>query len=131
MSSRSPFALTAGTDDMHLRIARMSPWRFVPNVLGIFGGTYRSPNYAFDFVGDEFLVEFLDDARGNPVQHSGDSLGRRQSFRLSVAGRVPFVDILGLPPTLKHLEPFIQGHASEDDHKEDAPKPPGGGTSRA
>ena len=25
----------------HLRIAVMSPWRFVPNVYGIFKGTYR------------------------------------------------------------------------------------------
>mmetsp|Transcript_27262 Transcript_27262/g.88083 ORF Transcript_27262/g.88083 Transcript_27262/m.88083 type:complete len:108 (-) Transcript_27262:130-453(-) len=101
-----PFARTAASADrVNLRVATMAPWRFVPNVLGIFGGTYRSPDLAFDFVGDDFLVEFLEDPK--PVQHSGDALGRRRQFRLSVAGHVRFADLLGLPATIAHLEDHL------------------------
>mmetsp|Transcript_28496 Transcript_28496/g.87271 ORF Transcript_28496/g.87271 Transcript_28496/m.87271 type:complete len:126 (+) Transcript_28496:1-378(+) len=113
-----PFARATPTaDSVHLRVATMSPWRFVPNVLGIFRGTYRSPDKAFDFIGDDFLVEFLQDDHhldAKPVQHSGDALGRRPSFRVSVAGHVRFTDILGLPPTLNHLAPpsSAEGHPS-------------------
>jgi len=101
---------------VNLRVARMSPWRFVPNALGIFAGSYRSPEDAFDFIGDDFLVEFTrrdaslappedddDDWDEKPVQHSGDALGNRRAFRLSVAGHVRFVDFLGMPEHLAHL----------------------------
>lgn len=91
-----PFARTA--HGVHLRIARMSPWRFVPNCVGIFQGTYRSPNDALDFVTTNFTVDLLD--KPAPLQHSGDALGDRHSFSFSVAGHVRFVDLLGLPPSL-------------------------------
>ena len=109
-----PFARTAGPSAVNLRIATMSPWRFIPNVLGIFAGNYRSPDFAFDFVGNDFRVDFLDDDHGRcstvfhedgkPVQHSGDALGQRRSFRLSVAGHVRFADLLGFPDRLTHLD---------------------------
>mmetsp|Transcript_18746 Transcript_18746/g.28279 ORF Transcript_18746/g.28279 Transcript_18746/m.28279 type:complete len:112 (+) Transcript_18746:1040-1375(+) len=97
-----PFARAAASvDSVNLRIARMSPLIFVPNAFGIFTGSYRSPEAALDFIGDEFFVEFTEGT--HPVQHSGDPLGNRYAFRLSVAGHVRFVDFLGLPSAISHL----------------------------
>ena len=87
----------------HFRVAVMSPWRFVPNVLGIFKGTYRHDTLALDFVGDDFMVTLLDD-KNYPLQHSGDDAGDRKSWRVSVAGAARFVDLLGMPAPLKNLE---------------------------
>lgn len=102
-----PFARsTERASAVNLRVARMSPWRFVPNAFGIFAGTYRSPADAIDFIGSEFSIEIIPDDRhpdGIPVQHSGDALGNRKRFDLSVAGPVKFVDLLGLPPAIGHL----------------------------
>lgn len=99
-----PFARAAASSAaVNLRIARMSPWRFVPNALGIFAGTYRSPTDALDFIGSHFSIQLIDQPDGMPVQHSGDALGRQSRLDLSVAGHVRFVDLLGLPPTLEHL----------------------------
>jgi len=103
-----PFARSvpagAAPGQMHLRVARMSPWRFVPNVLGIFRGSFRSPNDALDFMGPNFTVELLDGAV-YPFQHSGDtdSLARRDAFTLDVAGNLRFVDLIGMPTPLRHL----------------------------
>ena len=99
-----PFARSdKGGGGCHLRIAVMSPWRFVPNVYGIFKGTYRHDTLALDFVGDDFRVTLLDD-ECYPFQHSGDAAGDRRAWRISVAGNARFVDLLGLPAPLAGLE---------------------------
>ena len=97
-----PFARSDPTGKLHLRVATMSPWRFVPNVLGVFAGHYRAPAEAFDFLGDEFTVALLDGKR-YPFQQSGDAVGARREFTLRVAGAVTFVDFLGPPEPLAHL----------------------------
>jgi hypothetical protein len=91
-----PFARTSPSQ-MQLRVAAMSPFRFVPNVWGIFRGTYRNREGAFDFVGDEFKVDIRNEKDGIPMQHSGDAIGSCQSMHMKVAGSVRFVDFLGLP----------------------------------
>ena len=78
----------------------MSPWKFVPNVLGIFRGTYRHETEALDFVGDDFTVTLLG-GDSYPFQQSGDAMGARSSWRVRVAGDVEFVDLLGLPAPLR------------------------------
>ena len=97
-----PFARSDPGGKLHLRVATMSPWRFVPNVLGVFAGHYRAPAEAFDFLGDEFTVALLDGKR-YPFQQSGDAVGARNEFTLRVAGAVTFVDFLGPPAPLAHL----------------------------
>jgi hypothetical protein len=97
-----PFARSDPGGKLHLRVATMSPWRFVPNVLGVFAGHYRAPAEAFDFLGDEFTVALLDGKR-YPFQQSGDAVGARREFTLRVAGAVTFVDFLGPPEPLAHL----------------------------
>lgn len=99
-----PFARSDPKGDLlHLRVATMSPWKFSRHPLAVFSGTYRAPDEAFDFLGSEFTVQLLD---GNtyPFQHSGDAMGKRNSFTLKVAGDVELVDFLGFPAPLAHLE---------------------------
>mmetsp|Transcript_8998 Transcript_8998/g.19050 ORF Transcript_8998/g.19050 Transcript_8998/m.19050 type:complete len:155 (-) Transcript_8998:90-554(-) len=99
-----PFA-RARPDLMHMRIAAISPFRFVPNVWGIFRGTYRIRNGAFDFIGPAFKIELRgkDKADGVPFQQSGDTVGRRCSTTMRCCGGVRFVDFWGLPPRLANL----------------------------
>jgi len=96
-----PFARSA-EGMMHLRIANLSPLRFVPNVMKIFRGTYRNTLAAFDFVCRACSVEIIGEHKA-PFQQSGDAMGRRRGFKLHIAGSVRFLDFVGLPDPLRHL----------------------------
>ena len=117
-----PFA-RARSDLMHMRIAAISPFRFVPNVWGIFRGTFRAPEHAFDFVGPAFRVELLNGAR--PFQQSGDAMGDRDAAELRVAGVVRLVDLLAPPRALPEglLAPRREA-ASEPDGALSSPAQP-------
>jgi len=112
-----PFAgLAASSPAMHLRLGRIHPLTGFLNIPRIFGGTYRdaSPQRfgCLDFIGKEFRVQVLEEGEGKeaanasaaatsssgfPLQHSGDSLGNVNEFRLKVLSEpVRFVSFL--PP---------------------------------
>ena len=98
-----PFARASPDKVLHLRVATMSPWKFVPNVIGIFNGHYRQQNEALDFLGKEFTVSLLDDSN-YPFQQSGDAEGLRRSWKLKIAGDIKFVDFLGMPEPIRNLK---------------------------
>lgn len=74
---------------MHLRIGRIHPLTGFWNIPRIFAGSYRDTSERFgvlDFLGTEFEVQLRGlDGKEYPFQHSGESVGEIQSFRLKVA----------------------------------------------
>ena len=101
-----PFARLT-VDQMHLRVGRIHPLTGFLNIPQIFAGTYRDKSDrlgCLDFIGDEFQVQVEpasnvvqdkkskngtdDDAevktKGYPFQHSGESVGHVEKFRLRV-----------------------------------------------
>jgi len=106
-----PFARLT-TDQMHLRVGRIHPLTGFLNIPQIFAGTYRDKSErlgCLDFIGSDFEVQVQaasvskddddddhsgdDDSpennknsneRGFPFQHSGESVGHVERFRLRV-----------------------------------------------
>lgn len=83
-----PFARMT-LDKMHLRLGRIHPLVGFINIPKIFAGSYRDTSDRFgciDFVGTDFDVKVTSegDEKGFPFQHSGESVGHTDSFRLSV-----------------------------------------------
>jgi len=82
-----PFARLT-VDKMHLRLGRISPMTGFVNIPGIFSGSYRDTTDrmgVLDFMGSEFDVTVRGtDGRGFPLQHSGESVGDVEQFRLRV-----------------------------------------------
>jgi hypothetical protein len=75
-------------DKMHVRIGRIHPLRGFLNIPRIFAGSYRDKRDAafgcLDFLGSEFDIKVTDPAKGYPLQHSGESVGIVQRFRLKI-----------------------------------------------
>ena len=77
-------------DKMHLRLGRIHPVKGFLNIPRIFEGSYRDNNFGcLDFIGDDFEVEVREDnilrkQGGYPFQHSGESAGHLERFRLKV-----------------------------------------------
>ena len=94
-----PFARLT-TEKMHLRIARINPMAGFFNLRGIFAGSYRDTSErmgVLDFLGSDFevTVRASDSERGFPLQHSGESIGEVEQFRLRVVEEpVRFVSFL-------------------------------------
>ena len=82
-----PFARLT-VDKMHLRVGRISPITGFFNIPRIFAGSYRDTTDrmgVLDFIGSEFDVVVHDtEGRGFPLQHSGESVGDVEHFRLRV-----------------------------------------------
>lgn len=91
-----PFARLT-KDKMHLRLGRIHPLRGFFNIPQIFEGSFRDRRSnsfgCLDFVGGDFDVhvtstrtdsETKEQVRGFPVQHSGESVGYFERFRLRV-----------------------------------------------
>ena len=97
-----PFARLT-TDQMHLRVGRIHPLTGFLNIPQIFAGTYRDKSErlgCLDFIGSDFEVQVQasspDDPasqdddnsnpneKGYPFQHSGESVGHVERFRLRV-----------------------------------------------
>jgi hypothetical protein len=89
-----PFARMT-LDKMHLRLGRIHPITGFFNVRRIFAGSYRDKSDRFgvlDFIGSDFEVQVIssqddDDGsskKGFPFQHSGESVGHVERFRLRV-----------------------------------------------
>jgi len=71
------------------------------NIPKIFEGSYREKSDSgfgcIDFVGDDFEVEVKSeqDEKGFPFQHSGESVGSLERFRLRVIKeKIKFVSLL-------------------------------------
>lgn len=99
-----PFARMT-LDKMHLRLGRIHPVDGFVNIPSIFAGSYRDKSDRFgclDFIGDDFEVRVQSttaapnsDGRGYPFQHSGESIGHVERFRLRVVkNSVRFVSFL-------------------------------------
>eukprot|EP00521_Asterionellopsis_glacialis_P010541 CAMPEP_0195293536 /NCGR_PEP_ID=MMETSP0707-20130614/12685_1 /TAXON_ID=33640 /ORGANISM="Asterionellopsis glacialis, Strain CCMP134" /LENGTH=480 /DNA_ID=CAMNT_0040354275 /DNA_START=39 /DNA_END=1481 /DNA_ORIENTATION=+ len=96
-----PFARLT-TDKMHLRLGRINPLTGFINIPKIFEGSYRDKSDTFgciDFIGGDFEVEVATDEhngrKGFPFQHSGESIGHIDRFRLRVINEpVRFVSFL-------------------------------------
>ena len=105
-----PFARLT-MDQMHLRVGRIHPLTGFFNIPQIFAGTYRDKSDrlgCLDFIGDDFQVQVepasnvldkknnprpvqedearqkADTTKGYPFQHSGESVGHVERFRLRV-----------------------------------------------
>jgi len=90
-----PFARLT-TDKMHLRLGRINPLVGFINIPNIFAGSYRDKSDRFgclDFIGSDFEVEVSGEnsmsgkegrSNGYPFQHSGESMGHTERFRLRV-----------------------------------------------
>jgi hypothetical protein len=83
-----PFARMT-VDKMHLRLGRIHPLVGFLNIPQIFAGSYRDKSDRFgciDFIGGDFEVEVLGQGKekGFPFQHSGESVGHVERFRLRV-----------------------------------------------
>jgi len=95
-----PFARMT-TDKMHLRLGRIHPLTGFWNIPSIFEGSYRDKSDRFgciDFIGGDFEVEVTspdEEEKGFPLQHSGESVGHVERFRLRVVDEpVRFVSFL-------------------------------------
>jgi len=99
-----PFARMT-LDAMHLRLGRINPLVGFVNIPQIFAGSYREPSSKFgviDFIGKDFRVEVRRTSndkdrktKGFPFQHSGESQGNFERFRLRVTdGKIRFVNFL-------------------------------------
>ena len=111
-----PFARMT-VDKMHLRLARISPVTGFFNIPRIFAGSYRDTSDqmgVLDFLGTDFEVTVRpagrsssnsndnsggdsesDSKQGFPLQHSGESVGEVEQFRLRVVEEpVKFVSFL-------------------------------------
>jgi len=111
-----PFARMT-IDKMHLRLARISPATGFFNIPRIFAGSYRDTSDrmgVLDFLGKDFEVtvrpagrsgsrsndsgsdsESDSSSQGFPLQHSGESVGEVEQFRLRVVEEpVKFVSFL-------------------------------------
>ena len=93
-----PFARLT-VDKMHLRLGRISPLTGFFNIPRIFAGSYRDTTDrmgVLDFIGSEFDVRVEGkDGRGFPLQHSGESVGDVDHFRLRVVEEpVRFISFL-------------------------------------
>lgn len=78
-----PFARMT-RDKMHLRLGRIHPLTGFINIPSIFAGSYRDKSDRFgclDFIGSDFSVQVREEF---PFQHSGESVGHVERFRLSV-----------------------------------------------
>ena len=84
-----PFARMT-LDKMHLRLGRIHPLVGFANIPRIFSGSYRDTSDRFgciDFVGTDFDVQVSSEDEkddGFPFQHSGESVGHAENFRLQV-----------------------------------------------
>jgi hypothetical protein len=80
-----PFARIT-PNKMHLRVGRIHPLRGFINIPGIFAGSYRDTREesfgCLDFLGDDFTVKVEPEKGGYPLQHSGESVGSYDQFRL-------------------------------------------------
>jgi len=100
-----PFARMT-TDKMQLRLGRLHPMTGIRNLPGIFAGSYRDKTPddfgVLDFIGNDFDVYVQSAAtagEGFPLQHSGESVGSVNSFRLQVVPeQIRFVSFL--PPVV-------------------------------
>lgn len=92
-----PFARMT-LDKMQLRLGRIHPATGFWNIPGIFKGSYRETSDQFgviDFLGTDFDVQVTTEDDGFPLQHSGESVGNVQRFRLRVVEEpVRFVSFL-------------------------------------
>jgi diacylglycerol kinase family enzyme len=92
-----PFARMT-LDKMQLRLGRIHPATGFWNIPGIFKGSYRETSDQFgvlDFLGTDFDVQVTTGDDGFPLQHSGESVGNVQRFRLRVVEEpVRFVSFL-------------------------------------
>jgi len=81
-----PFS-RVGTDTMHVRLGRIHPFQGIMNLKSIFAGSYRDKSPSdfgvLDFIGKDFSVQ-IKASDGFPLQHSGESVGSIQRFRLRV-----------------------------------------------
>jgi hypothetical protein len=84
-------------DKMHLRVGRIHPFNGLLQLRSIWTGSYRDRSDQFDaldFIGADFEVQVLKDG-GFPFQHSGESVGSVESFRLRVVDEpVRFLSLL-------------------------------------
>lgn len=91
-----PFARMT-KDKMHLRLGRIHPLRGFFNIPKIFEGSFRDRRSSsfgcLDYIGGDFDIHVTststdsatnEKVRGFPVQHSGESVGYFEKFRLSV-----------------------------------------------
>jgi hypothetical protein len=94
-----PFARMT-VDKMHLRLGRIHPLVGFLNIPQIFAGSYRDKSDKFgciDFIGGDFQVQVLNQGndKGFPFQHSGESVGHVERFRLQVMKKpVKFVSFM-------------------------------------
>ena len=94
-----PFARMT-LDKMHVRLGRINPLVGFINIPKIFAGSYRDKSESFgvlDFIGSDFEVDVSSDTdeKGYPFQHSGESVGNVERFRLRVVkSPVRFVSFL-------------------------------------
>lgn len=91
-----PFARLT-KDKMHLRLGRIHPLRGFFNIPKIFEGSFRDKSASsfgcLDYIGGDFDIHVTstttdsttqEQVRGFPVQHSGESVGYFERFRLRV-----------------------------------------------
>ena len=82
-----PFARIS-PNKMHLRVGRIHPLRGFINIPRIFSGSYRDTREesfgCLDFLGGDFTVKVEPETGGYPLQHSGESVGSYDQFRLRV-----------------------------------------------
>jgi len=111
-----PFARVT-TDKMHLRLGRIHPLRGFFNIPRIFRGSFRDKRLSsfgcMDFIGGDFDVHVTSSRRdtdtkelvkGFPVQHSGESVGYFEKFRLRVINEpVRFVTLMEKRMTKEEL----------------------------
>ena len=102
-----PFARLT-KDKMHLRLGRIHPLRGFFNIPQIFEGSFRDKRSSsfgcLDYIGGDFDVhvtstrtdsETKEQVKGFPVQHSGESVGFFERFRLRVVKEpVRFVTLM-------------------------------------
>ena len=102
-----PFARLT-KDKMHLRLGRIHPLRGFFNIPKIFEGSFRDKGSSsfgcLDFIGGDFDIhvtstrtdsETKEQVKGFPVQHSGESVGYFEKFRLRVVKEpVRFVTLM-------------------------------------
>jgi len=105
------------TDKMHLRLGRIHPLRGFFNIPRIFRGSFRDKRLSsfgcMDFIGGDFDVHVTSSRRdtdtkelvkGFPVQHSGESVGYFEKFRLRVINEpVRFVTLMEKRMTKEEL----------------------------
>jgi diacylglycerol kinase family enzyme len=108
-----PFARMT-VDKMHLRLGRIHPLVGFLNIPQIFAGSYRDRSDRFgciDFIGGDFEVQVLGRGKekGFPFQHSGESVGHVEQFRLQVVKEpVRFVSFMERRMRRQRLENITQ-----------------------